>query len=142
MHPHAAEQSEGKQMESCEDDARAEARAACVVQLRCASLPSILGLIVDHYWFVVIEEASRRHRWEVWQKSNAGGRSIGHVHCDLKNPDAGVGGGPARIAKEWSGADASRLRRVIEQSRQYPYCHRYHYWPGPNSNTFAAWVLR
>ena len=21
-------------------------------------------------------------------------------------------------------------------------CQRYHYWPGPNSNTFAAWVLR
>ena len=24
----------------------------------------------------------------------------------------------------------------------YPYCERYRYWPGPNSNTFVAWVLR
>jgi len=23
----------------------------------------------------------------------------------------------------------------------YPFCDRYLPWPGPNSNTFAAWVL-
>ena len=26
--------------------------------------------------------------------------------------------------------------------KDYPYCERYRYWPGPNSNTFVAWVLR
>jgi uncharacterized protein DUF3750 len=115
----------------------------CVVQLRCAALPSLAGWLADHYWFVVIEEGSGAcHRWEVWQTPDAGGKSVGHVHCDLKDPDAGVGGGPSRIAQEWRGADARALRAVLERPEDYPHCRRYSYWPGPNSNTFTAWVLR
>ena len=111
------------------------------VQLRHASLPGILGLFASHYWFVVLD-GGEAHRWEVWQTRNAGGRSIGHVHCDLKPPDAGVGGGPMHIDAEWSGAQAEKIAAVLEAAASYPHCHRYHYWPGPNSNTFAAWVLR
>src|SRR5438132_1060173 len=75
------------------------------VELRYATLPSPLGLFSAHYWFVVWD-ADGSHRWEVWQTKNAGGWSIGHVHCDLKPPDAGVGGGPARLGAEWTGATA------------------------------------
>ncbi len=111
------------------------------VELRYASLPSILGLFASHYWFVVFD-GDAVHRWEVWQTRDAGGRSIGHLHCDLKHPDAGVGGGPAKLAAVWTGEEASRLKQVLESAAAYPFCHRYSYWPGPNSNTFAAWVLR
>jgi hypothetical protein len=111
------------------------------VELRYASLPSFLGLVASHYWFVVFD-ADEAHRWEVWQTKNAGGRAIGHVHCDLKPPDAGVGGGPARIAAEWTGAEALSIKKVLEAAHAYPFCQHYRYWPGPNSNTFAAWVLR
>ncbi|HKA45758.1 MAG TPA: DUF3750 domain-containing protein [Burkholderiales bacterium] len=114
----------------------------CVVQLRCASLPSVFGLIADHYWFVLFEDTGACHRWEVWQTSDAGGRSVGHVHCDLKDPDDDVGGGSTRIAAEWRDAQAHRLRDVLKRPEAYPHCHWYRYWPGPNSNTFAAWVLR
>ena len=114
-----------------------------VVQLRCASLPFIFGFFADHYWFVVFEDGtSAGQRWEVWQTKNAGGHSLGHVHRDLKHPDADVGGGPTRIVSEWRGAAAEKLRCVLERPEAYPHCQRYHYWPGPNSNTFAAWVLR
>ena len=61
------------------------------VELRYAPLPFI-GAIAVHYWFVVTDEAGACHRWEVWQTKNAGGTSIGHVHCDLKSLDAVVGG--------------------------------------------------
>jgi hypothetical protein len=91
---------------------------------------------------VVFEPGGACHRWEVWQTKNAGGTSVGHLHCDLKGPDAGVGGGPARIAAEWTGEQAASIRRILENCGHYPYCHRYLPWPGPNSNTFAAWVLR
>jgi len=94
--------------------------------LRYAPLPWI-GALAWHYWFVVADETGR-HRWEVWQTKNAGGTCIGHVHRDLKAPEDGVGGGPSRVVTEWFGED--------------PYCETYHYWPGPNSNTFVAWVLR
>lgn len=121
----------------------AEQQPDCVVQLRYASLPRGLGLVADHYWFVVTEEGSGAcHRWEVWQTPDTGGVSIGHVHCDLKEPDAHVGGGPTRIAAVWHGPEARALRAVLERPAEYPHCHRYHYWPGPNSNTFAAWVLK
>lgn len=112
------------------------------VQLRYATLPFPLGLLAAHYWFVVFDADGSCHRWEVWQRPDAGGTSIGHLHCDLKAPDAGVGGGPARIAAQWEGEAARRLKAVLEKAETYPYCRRYLAWPGPNSNTFAAWVLR
>ena len=112
-----------------------------VVQLRYASLPSLLRFVAVHYWFVVFDDTGC-HRWEVWQTKNAGGRSIGHLHCDLRPPDANVGGGPTRVAAVWTGEAALKLKEVLEGADSYPFCHKYWYWPGPNSNTFAAWVLR
>jgi hypothetical protein len=113
-----------------------------MVQLRCASLPHGLGLLADHCWFVVFEPDGACHRWEVWQTANAGGRSIGHLHCDLKAPDAGVGGGPTRVLAQWTGEPARRLRAALAGAADYPHCGRYFVWPGPNSNTFVAWVLK
>ena len=93
-----------------------------------------------HYWFVV-EDQTGCHRWEVWQTRNAGGSCIGHVHCDLKKPHDGVGGGPSRVARVWEGDAAHRIAAVLSDAARYPYCERYRMWPGPNSNTFVAWVL-
>ena len=111
-----------------------------VVELRYAGLP-LIGFLAAHYWFVV-EDAGERHRWEVWQSANAGGRSAGHLHCDLKPPEANVGGGPTRLAAEWRGEEARRIAEVLARcAQEYPFCEKYFAWPGPNSNTFVAWVL-
>jgi hypothetical protein len=111
------------------------------VELRYATLPFPAGAFAVHHWFVVLDGPGRT-RWEVWQTKNAGPHCIGHVHRDLKGPDDGVGGGPARIAARWDGEAARRIAAVLGRIERYPYCERYRYWPGPNSNTFAAWVLR
>jgi len=109
------------------------------VELRYAGLP-VIGFLAVHYWFVV--DDGERHRWEVWQSANAGGTSIGHLHCDLKAPEANVGGGPTRLAAEWRDEDARRIAEVLSRcAGDYPFCARYFPWPGPNSNTFVAWVL-
>jgi len=110
------------------------------VELRYAPLP-VIGFIAVHYWFVVYDDGGTCHRWEVWQTPDAGGTSYGHVHCDLKAPEADVGGGPARLAAVWGGAEATRIARVLANAQNYPWQRRYRYWPGPNSNTFVAWVL-
>jgi len=110
------------------------------VELRYAPLPYI-GAFAWHYWFVVAD-GTGRHRWEVWQTKNAGGSCIGHVHCDLKAPEDGVGGGPSRLAAVWYGEHALAIRSVLENAESYPWCENYRMWPGPNSNTFVAWVLR
>jgi hypothetical protein len=116
-------------------------QTGCLVQLRYASLPFI-GAFAAHYWFVVID-GNQCDRWEVWQTPNAGGVSIGHVHCNLKDPDADVGGGPSCVAAAWNGDEARRLLSVLSAAFEaYPYRDRYLPWPGPNSNTFVAWVLR
>ena len=92
---------------------------ALKVELRYATLPSFLGWFAVHYWFVVFDEQGC-HRWEVWQTKNAGGRSVGHVHCDLKPPDAGVGGGPARLAAQWTGREATAIKIFSKRQRRTP----------------------
>ena len=37
---------------------------------------------------------------------------------------------------------AAAIAEVLREADAYPFCQKYRYWPGPNSNTFAAWVLR
>ena len=88
------------------------------VELRRAPLPWI-GAIAWHYWFVVCDETGR-HRWEVWQTKNAGGRlCIGHVHCDLKAPDDGVGGGPSCLDSAFgAGGSAAETIDVRTQAVQ------------------------
>jgi hypothetical protein len=90
---------------------------------------------------VVTDDVGACHRWEVWQTKNAGGTSIGHVHCDLKAPEDGVGGGRSRVAAAWTGEEAKRIASVLARPEIYPQRQRYRYWPGPNSNSFVAWVL-
>lgn len=112
------------------------------VQLRLATLPSVLRAVAVHHWFVVRDpDSGASDRWEVWQNPDAGGESWGHVHRNLMHPDRPVGGGPPATVAEWRGEEAARLRALLEQPERYPFRNSYRYWPGPNSNTYAAWHL-
>ena len=115
-----------------------------VVRLRCASLPPPLGLIAVHFWFTVSDpHLGCCDRWEVWQTPDVGGESFGHLHRNLQGSEGGVGGGPARVVAQWTGDAARRLSSTLRRAASdYPYRDRYRAWPGPNSNTFAAWTLR
>jgi hypothetical protein len=96
-----------------------------------------------HYWFAAYDRERRAWaRWEVWQKSGAAPTSWGHVHKNLTDPNAGVGGGPFRVGREWHGEAARDLMRVLTRPEDYPYRNIYRAWPGPNSNTYVAWVLK
>lgn len=111
------------------------------MELRYAPLPGPLGLIAVHHWFVLFD-AGETERWEVWQRKGAGGQSWGHLHRNLMHPDRGVGGGPMVHLAAWEGEAARDLAAVLRAPERYPFRDRYCYWPGPNSNTYAAWVLR
>lgn len=115
--------------------------AAPVVELRAARIP-IIGFFAHHHWFVVVR-SGRRDRWEVWQHANVGGDfSVGYLHKNLLPPDAGVGNGPSWVIQCWRGEVTRTLASRIESSPDtYPWCFKYRYWPGPNSNTFVQWVL-
>ena len=113
--------------------------AELVVQLRCAKVPQAPA-IADHCWFAEFDQEGRRwHRWEV-MRYPAG--PWGHVQRDVMAPDAGCGAGASWVLREFRGPRAERLRDVLHEPRRYPFRDRYRYWPGPNSNTYVAWVFR
>jgi len=110
------------------------------IELRAARIP-VIGIIAHHHWLVV-GQGEKRDRWEVWQRRDVGGESWGYLHLNLLPANAGVGNGPSWIVECWRGEVAEAIAARIECSvMDYPWCHRYHYWPGPNSNTYVQWVL-
>jgi hypothetical protein len=113
-----------------------------IVQLRACTIP-YLRLLVVHCFFIAYDpRIGAWERWEVWQTADAGGTSYGHVHKDLLDCDSDTGGGPPFTLAEWRDHEARRLLDVLHRPESYAYARNYHYWPGPNSNTYVAWVLR
>lgn len=45
------------------------------------------------------------------------------------------------LEKRGDGVDAL-IEKIDQAARSYPYAENYTMWPGPNSNTFTAWVSR
>ena len=62
---------------------------------------------------------------------------------NLLAPYQGFGNGPSRLIRQWIGDEGLLLMEIIESSpSSYPFLEKYRYWPGPNSNTFAQWVVQ
>lgn len=119
-----------------------------IVELRAAKIPGWSGIFADHYWLLVLHGVADKQyetcdRWEVWQRANQNDCCWGHLHKNLLPPFQGMRNGPSRSVKQWTGDDAKAIIEIIESSPDaYPFIQKYRYWPGPNSNTFAQWVVR
>jgi hypothetical protein len=60
-----------------------------------------------------------------------------------RHPDARWFGSVPEVIAEKRGAGVDALiGRIDKAAAAYPYAGRYAAWPGPNSNTFTAWLLR
>ncbi|NML17109.1 DUF3750 domain-containing protein [Azohydromonas caseinilytica] len=58
-------------------------------------------------------------------------------------PDARWFGSEPELYAEKRGAGVDQLiQRIDAAVRSYPYAGEYRVWPGPNSNTFTAWISR
>lgn len=118
------------------------------VELHAAKIPSLPGIVADHYWLLVFHAAEGSmhqecDRWEIWQRANQNESCWGHLHKNLLTPHQGVGNGPSRLIQQWNNEDALSIVKRIESSpKTYPFINQYRYWPGPNSNTFAQWIVR
>ncbi|MBU2968560.1 DUF3750 domain-containing protein [Pseudoalteromonas sp. C2R02] len=113
---------------------------ALKVELRSAKIP-YLGLIADHYWFVIITD-TKKERWEVWQNPHCCKTSWGHLHLNLLPFDSAVGSGQSRVEYVFSGLKARVLAKTIQHSiTEYKNLFCYRYWPGPNSNTYVQNML-
>jgi len=109
------------------------------VHIFSAMSGGLKGAIASHGWIVLKDrDASRYDRYD----------KVGWGQPIRKNayaPDARWYSNPPRLVKTVRGQEAERLIPKIEAAiAAYPYAQPggYRIWPGPNSNTFVAHVLR
>ena len=100
------------------------------------------GLLAVHTWIATKREGASSYMvhqvigWRGW-----GGGNVVVSSSDL--PDRFWYGQPPRLVKELRGpAAASAIPKILEAVGAYPYTHEYRLWPGPNSNTFTAYIMR
>ncbi|HEX7054706.1 MAG TPA: DUF3750 domain-containing protein [Burkholderiales bacterium] len=113
-----------------------------VVQVYGARALGVKGLFGVHTWiatkptgapgWTIYEVVGWRLRW-----------SDSAVAVRHRQPDAPwFGSQPELYAdKRGPGVDAL-IKRIEAAARDYPYAKTYRVWPGPNSNTFVAWIAR
>ncbi|NNE21510.1 MAG: DUF3750 domain-containing protein [Rhizobiales bacterium] len=96
------------------------------------------GVFAVHHWIVVKPKGGAYNRYEVvgW------GSPVRHNNYP---PDGRWYSNPPQLVYDLRGAEAEKLiPKVAAAIDSYPWTSRgsYKVWPGPNSNTFVAHVLR
>jgi hypothetical protein len=113
-----------------------------VVQVYAARAFGWRGLFGVHTWvatkpadastYTVYEVMGWRARW---------GNSVVAIHD--RTPDSRwYGADPELLADKRGAAAEGLIARVDAAARAYPWKGEYTIWPGPNSNTFTAWITR
>lgn len=116
--------------------------AEAVVQVYAARTVGWRGVLGVHTWIVAKPTgASHYTRYEVvgWGV----GRGASAVRTNRSGPDNyWFGAFPEKIADVRGPHVDALIARIETAVRTYPYPDTYRTWPGPNSNTFVAHVVR
>ena len=115
---------------------------AAVLQVYGARAFSWRGIFAVHTWIATKRAGASSYRtYEVigWRLYH-GGRA---VVVREGPPDRRWYGAEPKLLLDRRGAGVSELIDKVETAvLSYPYPDQYRAWPGPNSNTFTAWVGR
>jgi uncharacterized protein DUF3750 len=113
-----------------------------VVQVYAARAVRWRGYFGVHTW-IAVKRTGATH-FTVHEVNGHRLRRTGSVLVTSdRAPDGYWYGNRPELLKDIRGAGVDELIDRIEKSVQaYPYPGTYHVWPGPNSNTFTAFVLR
>lgn len=113
-----------------------------VVQVYGARTLGFKGLFGVHTWVAV--KPSNATEWTVYEVIGWRLRwSDSAVVIRHRQPDAPWFGSPVELYADKRGAGVDELiKRIDTAVRNYPYAKTYTLWPGPNSNTFVAWIAR
>jgi hypothetical protein len=118
------------------------AHAAAVVQVFAARTWGWKGAVAVHSWISFKRQnAAGYDRYDVvgWGV----GRGAPAVRRNLRPPDGRWAGNEPMLLAELRGdAAASAIPKLEAAIARYPFRDRYWTWPGPNSNTFVAWLAR
>ncbi len=112
------------------------------------ALPFSLAM---HPWFVCVKKGEVS-RWEICFQKSRCKTSWGYLHLNVLPPSQGIEVfsfsqkyfWEGKLIAQTEGDENSMARKMInfiEKSKEnYPYCHQY-FITGPNSNTYAQWIL-
>lgn len=113
-----------------------------MVQVYGARAVGAKGLFGVHTWVAV--KPTDAPEWTVYEVIGWRLRSTGNVVVARNRaPDGRWFGEMPELYAQKRGAGVDELiTRIKEAAESYPYAHEYRAWPGPNSNTFVAWIGR
>ncbi|GMQ90126.1 MAG: hypothetical protein BMS9Abin10_0476 [Gammaproteobacteria bacterium] len=113
-----------------------------VVQVYAARAMSWRGIFAVHTWIATKPQGADRytvHQVVGWRKWH----NLPVVISAPDIPDRAWFGNLPEIVAELRGDAAARaIPRIEAAVRGYPYAREYVLWPGPNSNTFTAYIGR
>jgi hypothetical protein len=113
-----------------------------VIQVYAARAVAWRGIFSVHTWIAVKPAGAPRYtRYEVVGFGIDQGAPA--VRVDRMGPDNYWFGARPELVLDRRGPEAGALIGKIRAAvENYPYPHEYRAWPGPNSNTFTAYVAR
>ena len=113
-----------------------------VVQVYAARTVGWRGIFAVHTWIAV--KPSGRERYTRYEVMGWGvDRGAPAVRVNRTGPDNYWFGSRPTLLVDLRGEGMDAVIAKIEAAiRAYPYPSSYRTWPGPNSNTFTAWVGR
>lgn len=121
----------------------AAAHPEAVAQVYAARTWGMRGAVAVHTWIAVKPAGAARYtRYEVigWRLAGTGSALV--VSSD-RSPDGHWFSNPPTLLSDVRGAAASAAIEQVERAAaEYPHRAAYRTWPGPNSNTFTAFVAR
>jgi len=116
--------------------------AEAVVQVYAARVIGWRGVFGVHTWIAVKPAAATEYTvyeiigWRLrWQDSAL---VVRHRAPDMR----WFGSVPELVAEKRGAGVEELIERIDEAAHSYPWAGEYTMWPGPNSNTFTAWVMR
>jgi len=113
-----------------------------VVQVYAARAVSWRGYFGVHSWVAVKPAGAQTYTvyevigWRLRYSDSA-------LAIRNRGPDERWFGAVPELLADRRGPGAEALiARIDRAAREYPYATEYSVWPGPNSNTFTAWIAR
>jgi hypothetical protein len=113
-----------------------------VIQAYAARTWGWRGVFAVHSWLVVKEAGATQYtRFEVIGWRQYYGRPVLKISHAV--PDGRWFSVKPELLTDLRGPRAAQLIPIIRQAvGRYPHADNYRTWPGPNSNTFTAWIGR
>ena len=113
-----------------------------VIQVYAARALNWRGIFGVHTWIATKPENASHftvHQVIGWRVL----RNLPGLLSEPGIPDRNWFGNRPEVIAEMHGAEATQaIAKILEAVKTYPYVHEYRLWPGPNSNTFTAYVAR